>query len=71
VIAGGKKQPELDALKMAYNAIDQAPPVWIWDVIFSNPIHDWDDEGNQGNRARNETPEKAYEIYQTIKNTVR
>jgi len=69
VIAGGKKIPELEALKMASNAIrDGASGVDMGRNIFQadSPIamikavravvHD------------NETPEKAFEFYNTLKN---
>jgi putative autoinducer-2 (AI-2) aldolase len=69
VIAGGKKLPELDALKMARNAIDQgAAGVDMGRNIFQaeHPVamiravravvHD------------GETPEKAFDLYQTLKN---
>ncbi len=68
VLAGGKKLPELDALTMAYKAIDQgAAGVDMGRNIFQagDPIamiqavcavvHD------------NETPEKAYDLYNTLK----
>jgi putative autoinducer-2 (AI-2) aldolase len=68
VMAGGKKIPELDALKMAYNAVQQgASGVDMGRNIFQSDspvamlqavravVHD------------NETPEKAFELYQTIK----
>jgi 3-hydroxy-5-phosphonooxypentane-2,4-dione thiolase len=69
VIAGGKKLPELDALKMAYRSIQEgaagvdmgrnifqsdAPIAMIQAVIAV--VHD------------NETPEKAFELYKTLKN---
>jgi putative autoinducer-2 (AI-2) aldolase len=69
VIAGGKKIPELDALKMAYNAIEEgAAGVDMGRNIFQSDspiamikavraiVHD------------NETPEKAFELYNTLKN---
>ncbi len=69
VIAGGKKLPELDALKMAYNAIDQgALGVDMGRNIFladdplamvqavSTVVH------------KNEKPEKAFDMYNTLKN---
>ena len=69
VIAGGKKMPEADALKMAYKAIDQgALGVDMGRNIFNTPdplamaqavravIHD------------NEKPDKAYDLYQTLLN---
>ena len=68
VLAGGKKLPELDALTMAYQAIDQgASGVDMGRNIFQagDPIamiqavkavvHD------------NETPEKAFDMYNTLK----
>ena len=68
VIAGGKKLPELDALTMAYQAIDQgACGVDMGRNIFQagDPIamiqavkavvHD------------RETPEKAFDLYNTLK----
>ena len=68
VLAGGKKLPELDALTMAYQAIDQgASGVDMGRNIFQagDPIamiqavkavvHD------------NETPEKAFDLYNTLK----
>ena len=69
VMAGGKKIPELDALTMAYNAIQQgASGVDMGRNIFQadEPI-----AMIQAIRAvvhDNETPEKAYELYNTIKN---
>jgi len=69
VMAGGKKIPELDALKMAYNAVRQgASGVDMGRNIFQagSPIamiqavkavvHD------------SETPEKAFDLYNTLKN---
>ncbi len=69
VMAGGKKIPELDALTMAYNAIQQgASGVDMGRNIFQSDspvamlqavravVHD------------NETPEKALDLYNTIKN---
>lgn len=69
VIAGGKKIPELDALKMAYNAIQQgANGVDMGRNIFQSEspiamiqavsavVHD------------HETPEKAFQLYNDLKN---
>jgi putative autoinducer-2 (AI-2) aldolase len=69
VIAGGKKIPELDALRMAHNAVQQgASGVDMGRNIFQaeSPtamiqavgavVHD------------NEAPEKAFEMYNTLKN---
>jgi 3-hydroxy-5-phosphonooxypentane-2,4-dione thiolase len=68
VMAGGKKIPELDALTMAYNAIQQgAAGVDMGRNIFQadQPI-----PMIQAIRAvvhDNETPKKAYDLYNTIK----
>ena len=68
VMAGGKKIPELDALTMAYNAIQQgACGVDMGRNIFQSdsPV-----AMLQAVRAvvhENETPEKALELYQTVK----
>ena len=69
VMAGGKKMPEPDALTMAYNAVQQgASGVDMGRNIFQSEdpvamiqavkavVHD------------NETPEKAFDLYNTIKN---
>lgn len=69
VMAGGKKIPELDALRMAYNAVQQgASGVDMGRNIFQSesPI-----AMIQAVRAvvhDNETPEKAFDLYNTIKN---
>jgi len=68
VLAGGKKLPELDALTMAYQAIDQgASGVDMGRNIFQagDPI-----AMIQAVRAvvhDREKPEKAYELYNTLK----
>jgi putative autoinducer-2 (AI-2) aldolase len=68
VLAGGKKLPELDALKMAYQAIDQGAngvdmgrnifqagdPIAMIQAVKS-VVHDRD------------TPEKAFDLYNTLK----
>jgi len=68
VLAGGKKLPELDALKMAYQAIDQGAngvdmgrnifqagdPIAMIQAVKS-VVHD------------RETPEKAFDMYNTLK----
>lgn len=70
VIAGGKKMPELNALKMAYNAIQQgASGVDMGRNIFQSesPV-----SMIQAVRAvvhDNETPEKAFDLYNTLKNS--
>jgi putative autoinducer-2 (AI-2) aldolase len=69
VLAGGKKLPELDALTMAYQAIDQgASGVDMGRNIFQagDPI-----AMIQAVRAvvhDMEAPEKAFELYNTLKN---
>jgi len=68
VMAGGKKIPELEALTMAYNAVQQgAGGVDMGRNIFQaeNPI-----AMIQAIRAvvhENETPQKAYDLYRTFK----
>ena len=68
VIAGGKKMPELDALTMAYKAIDQgALGVDMGRNIFlaEDPV-----AMIQAVRAvvhDGEKPDKAYDLYQTLK----
>jgi len=68
VIAGGKKLPELDALKMAFEAIDQGAagvdmgrnifqceaPIAMIQAVRS-VVHD------------QEKPEKAYQLYLSLK----
>jgi putative autoinducer-2 (AI-2) aldolase len=72
VIAGGKKLPELDALKMARSALDQgACGVDMGRNIFQadNPI-----AMIQAVKAvvhGNESPAKGLELYQTLKNEKR
>ena len=69
VLAGGKKLPVLDALTMAYKAIDQgANGVDMGRNIFQagDPI-----AMTQAVRAvvhDRETPEKAFDLYNTLKN---
>ncbi|MDF1592883.1 MAG: 3-hydroxy-5-phosphonooxypentane-2,4-dione thiolase [Desulfobacterales bacterium] len=69
VMAGGKKLPELEALTMAYNAVQQgASGVDMGRNIFQseNPI-----AMIQAIRAvvhENETPKKALDLYNSIKN---
>ena len=69
VIAGGKKRPELDALKMAYNAISQgAAGVDMGRNIFQSDSPIGMMKAVKAIVHGNETPEKAYDLYQTIKN---
>jgi putative autoinducer-2 (AI-2) aldolase len=67
VIAGGKKIPELDALKMAYNAIQQgASGVDMGRNIFQSEAPVAMIQAVRAVVHENETPEKAYELYQTL-----
>ena len=69
VIAGGKKQPELDALKMAFNAIDQgAAGVDMGRNIFQSDSPVGMMKAIRAIVHGNEKPEKAFDLYQTIKN---
>ena len=68
VMAGGKKIPELDALTMAYNAIQQGAS----GVDMGRNILQSDSPVAMLQAVRavvheNETPEKALELYQTVK----
>jgi len=72
VIAGGKKLPELDALKMAYKAIDQG----AMGVDMGRNIFAADDPAAMAQAVgavvhKLETPEKAYDLYNTLKNEKR
>jgi 3-hydroxy-5-phosphonooxypentane-2,4-dione thiolase len=69
VMAGGKKIPELDALKMAYNAIQQgASGVDMGRNIFQSdsPVSMLQAVGAVVHN--NETPQKALDLYNTLKN---
>lgn len=69
VIAGGKKRPELDALKMAYNAIDQgASGVDMGRNIFQSDSPKGMMKAIKAIVHGGEKPEKAYELYETVKN---
>jgi putative autoinducer-2 (AI-2) aldolase len=68
-LAGGKKLPEADALAMAYQAIDQGAA----GVDMGRNIFQAEDPIAMIQAVRSvvhdrETPEKAYEFYQTLKN---
>ncbi len=68
VIAGGKKRPELDALKMAYNAIQQgASGVDMGRNIFQSESPQAMLQAVRAVVHHNETPEKAYDLYNTLK----
>lgn len=69
VIAGGKKIPELDALTMAYKAVDQGAA----GVDMGRNIFQSDDpvamiQAVQAIVHENEKPDKAYDLYNTLKN---
>ena len=69
VIAGGKKRPELDALKMAYNAIDQgASGVDMGRNIFQSDSPAGMMKAIKAIVHGNEKPEKAFDLYETVKN---
>jgi putative autoinducer-2 (AI-2) aldolase len=69
VIAGGKKLPELDALKMAYNAIQQgASGVDMGRNIFQSDAPAAMIQAVRAVVHQNETPEKAFDLYNTLKN---
>jgi len=68
VIAGGKKLPELDALKMAYNAIQQgAAGVDMGRNIFQSEAPVPMIQAVRAVVHQNETPAKAYELFNTLK----
>ena len=68
VIAGGKKIPELDALKMAYNAIQQgAAGVDMGRNIFQSEAPVAMIKAVRSVVHEKETPEKALELYSSLK----
>ncbi len=68
VIAGGKKRPELDALKMAYNAIQQgANGVDMGRNIFQSESPIAMIQAVRGVVHDDETPEKAFDLYNSLK----
>lgn len=68
VIAGGKKLPELDALKMAYNAIQQgACGVDMGRNIFQSEAPRAMIQAVRKVVHENMSPEEAYNVYQTLK----
>ena len=72
VIAGGKKKPELDALKMAYDAIDQgAAGVDMGRNIFQSDCPIGMMKAINTIVHGNEKAEKAFDLYQTIKNEMK
>jgi 3-hydroxy-5-phosphonooxypentane-2,4-dione thiolase len=69
VVAGGKKIPELDALKMAYNAVQQgASGVDMGRNIFQSDNPTAMIQAVRAVVHNNETPDKAYDLYKTLKN---
>jgi putative autoinducer-2 (AI-2) aldolase len=67
VIAGGKKLPELDALKMAYNAVQQgASGVDMGRNIFQSDAPAAMIQAVRAVVHQNETPEKAFDLYNTL-----
>ncbi len=68
VIAGGKKIPELDALKMASNAIAQgANGVDMGRNIFQSESPTAMIQAVRAVVHENETPERAFDLYNTLK----
>ena len=68
VIAGGKKRPELDALEMAYRAIDQgAAGVDMGRNIFQSDSPQGMMQAIKAVVHGNVKPAEAYEVYQQIK----
>lgn len=69
VIAGGKKQPEKDALKMAYNAIqDGASGVDMGRNIFQSESPVGMIKAVHAIIHENATPDEAYQIFEEEKN---
>ncbi|MFQ5430917.1 MAG: 3-hydroxy-5-phosphonooxypentane-2,4-dione thiolase [Nitrospinota bacterium] len=69
VIAGGKKLPELDALTMAYNAIQQgALGVDMGRNIFQSDAPAAMIRAVRNVVHRNMKPKEAFELYETLKN---
>ncbi|MEJ2655932.1 MAG: 3-hydroxy-5-phosphonooxypentane-2,4-dione thiolase [Desulfobacterales bacterium] len=69
VMAGGKKIPELDALKMAYNAVQQgASGVDMGRNIFQSESPVAMIQAIGAVVHNNEKPDKAFDLYNTLKN---
>jgi putative autoinducer-2 (AI-2) aldolase len=69
VMAGGKKIPEPDALTMAYNAVQQgASGVDMGRNIFQSEDPVAMIQAVKAVVHENETPQKAFELYTTLKN---
>jgi len=68
VIAGGKKRPELDALKMAYKALQEgAAGVDMGRNIFQSESPVAMVRAIRAIVHENEKPEKAYEMFKTLR----
>ena len=68
VIAGGKKMPELDALKMAYNAVQQgAAGVDMGRNIFQSDAPTAMIQAVRKVVHDNATPEEALDLYKSLK----
>jgi putative autoinducer-2 (AI-2) aldolase len=69
VMAGGKKIPEFDALTMAYNAVQQgASGVDMGRNIFQSEAPVAMIQAVKAVVHENETPQKAFDLYNTLKN---
>ena len=69
VMAGGKKIPELDALTMAYNAVQQvASGVDMGRNIFQSEAPIAMIQAIRAVVHENEKPDKAFDLYKTLKN---
>ena len=69
VMAGGKKIPELDALTMAYNAVQQgAGGVDMGRNIFQSESPTAMIQAVAAVVHQNEKPDKAFDLYNTLKN---
>ncbi|MEQ8160490.1 MAG: 3-hydroxy-5-phosphonooxypentane-2,4-dione thiolase LsrF, partial [Smithellaceae bacterium] len=69
VMAGGKKIPELDALTMAYNAIQKgAAGVDMGRNIFQSEAPVAMIQAVRAVVHNNETPQHAFDLYNTLKN---
>lgn len=72
VIAGGKKMPELDALTMAYRAVSEgASGVDMGRNIFQSESPVAMMQAIKAVVHGNETPEKAFELYNIVKEEVK
>jgi putative autoinducer-2 (AI-2) aldolase len=71
VIAGGKKLPELDALKLAYCAVDEgAAGVDMGRNIFQCDAPLAMIQAVRAVVHGNETPDRAYDLYRSLRSTV-